>query len=330
MLFLDNVIVDKKLQKDLFFKMLRIRKIELKISELYSEEEMRCPVHLSVGQEAVAVGVCSALKKTDHAFSAHRSHAHYLAKGGDLKSMLAELYGKETGCSQGKGGSMHLIDLNAGLIAAVPIVGSTIPIAVGSAWGNLKQNKSILTVVFFGEGATETGVFHESLGFASLHNIPIIFVCENNMYSVYSPLEERQSERRSNLKIAQGHGIATLKGEGNDVLSVYTKTDKALRTIKELEGPVYIEFDTYRWLEHCGPNEDDHLGYRGTEEVTLWKEKCPLAISKKYLMQNNLINEKEIDLFSLKLDKEIQEAFDFAKSSPFLDKKHLYSSIYDD
>ena len=175
--------MDNKLIKDQFFQMLRIRKVELKISELYPEEEMRCPVHLSVGQEAVAVGVCSALQKKDIALSAHRSHAHYLAKGGDLKSMLAELYGKKTGCAEGKGGSMHLIDLEAGLIAAVPIVGSTIPIAVGSAWGNMMQDKSVTTAVFFGEGATETGVFHESLGFASLHNMPMIF--ENYSWKIH-------------------------------------------------------------------------------------------------------------------------------------------------
>ena len=135
--------------------------------------------------------------------------------------MLAELYGKKTGCAEGKGGSMHLIDLEAGLIAAVPIVGSTIPIAVGSAWGNMMQDKSVTTAVFFGEGATETGVFHESLGFASLHNMPMIFVCENNLYSVYSSLEVRQSNKRNNIKIAEGHGIVSLKGEGNDVSSVY-------------------------------------------------------------------------------------------------------------
>jgi len=322
--------MDKSLQKDLFLKMLRIRKVELKIAELYPEEEMRCPVHLSIGQEAVAVGVCSALGKNDLVLSAHRSHAHYLAKGGDLKSMLAELYGKATGCAQGKGGSMHLIDLDAGLIAAVPIVGSTIPIAVGSAWGNLMQNKNLLTAVFFGEGATETGVFHESLGFASLHNIPIIFVCENNLYSVYSPLAVRQSDKRNNLKIVEGHGITSLKGAGNDVTSVFALTKEAIHIIEEQKGPVYLEFDTYRWLEHCGPNEDDHLGYRDDEEVKIWKEKCPLEITRKYLIQNNLIDQKEIDESSLRLDQEIKEAFDFAKSSPFLDKKHLHLSIYAD
>ena len=322
--------MDNKLIKDQFFQMLRIRKVELKISELYPEEEMRCPVHLSVGQEAVAVGVCSALQKKDIALSAHRSHAHYLAKGGDLKSMLAELYGKKTGCAEGKGGSMHLIDLEAGLIAAVPIVGSTIPIAVGSAWGNMMQDKSVTTAVFFGEGATETGVFHESLGFASLHNMPMIFVCENNLYSVYSSLEVRQSNKRNNIKIAEGHGIVSLKGEGNDVSSVYGVIKESISIIKKQKGPVYVEFDTYRWLEHCGPNDDDHLGYRKDKEVKKWKINCPIEKTKDYLLNNKLADEKEIQTVSLEIDDEIEEAFEFAKTSPFLDKKHLYTSIYSD
>ena len=322
--------MDTKLIKDQFFQMLRIRKVELKISELYPEEEMRCPVHLSVGQEAVAVGVCSALQKKDIALSAHRSHAHYLAKGGDLKSMLAELYGKKTGCAEGKGGSMHLIDLEAGLIAAVPIVGSTIPIAVGSAWGNMMQNKNVTTAVFFGEGATETGVFHESLGFASLHNMPMIFVCENNLYSVYSSLEVRQSNKRDNIKIAEGHGIVSLKGKGNDVSSVYSVIKESISIIKKQKGPVYVEFDTYRWLEHCGPNDDDHLGYRKNKEIKKWKTNCPIEKTKDYLLNNNLADEQEIQRVSQEIDDEIGEAFEFAKTSPFLDKKHLYTSIYSD
>ena len=322
--------MDNKLIKDQFFQMLRIRKVELKISELYPEEEMRCPVHLSVGQEAVAVGVCSALQKKDIALSAHRSHAHYLAKGGDLKSMLAELYGKKTGCAEGKGGSMHLIDLEAGLIAAVPIVGSTIPIAVGSAWGNMMQDKSVTTAVFFGEGATETGVFHESLGFASLHNMPMIFVCENNLYSVYSSLEVRQSNKRNNIKIAEAQAIVSLKAQVNDVSSVYGVIKESISIIKKQKGPVYVEFDTYRWLEHCGPNDDDHLGYRKDKEVKKWKTNCPIEKTKDYLLNNKLADEKEIQTVSQELDDEIEEAFEFAKTSPFLDKKHLYTSIYSD
>ena len=179
-----NITNTKKIQ--LYEEMLRIRLIEEAIANEYSNQEMRCPIHLSIGQEAIAVGVSALLSKHDLALSAHRSHAHYLAKGGDLKLMLSELYGKETGCAKGKGGSMHLFDLKAGLIAAVPIVGSTIPIGVGVAWQKVRKNIPGIVVIYFGDGASEEGVFSESLDFASLKNLPVLFVCENNLYSVYS------------------------------------------------------------------------------------------------------------------------------------------------
>ena len=193
--------------------MLRIRMVEERIAKLYSEEEMRCPVHLSIGQESVAVGVCEHLQKNDIVMSAHRAHAHYLAKGGNLKAMLAELYGKSTGCAMGKGGSMHLIDLESGFFGSVPIVGSTIPIAVGVAWAfKMKKSTNIVTV-FLGDGATEEGVFFESLDFASLKNVPILFVCENNFYSVYSNLKVRQSPQRKISVLAESHGIKTFTGD---------------------------------------------------------------------------------------------------------------------
>ena len=320
--------LSKDIYLELFNQMLRIRNIELKIAELYSEWEMRCPVHLSIGQEAVASGVCSALESKDNVFCGHRSHAYYLAKGGDLKGMLAEIYGKATGIVEGMGGSQHLIDLDAGLIAAVPIVGSTIPIAVGSAWGDLMQNNGVISAAFFGEGATEAGVFHESLNFAALQKVPIIFVCENNGFSVYSNLEVRQSSKRNNVTIAEGHGLNTLKGDGNDILEVYDLTKKAIELIKQGKGPVYMEFDTYRWLEHCGPSNDDYLGYRDEKEVKEWKERCPLKNYQDFLIDEKLINQDEIQDMTSKLDKEIEEAVQFAKSSPFSKKELLFSTVY--
>ena len=181
--------MESLLAKDLYYKMLRIRLVEEKISELYAEQEMRCPVHLSIGQEATAVGICAHLQKEDLVLSAHRAHAHYLAKGGDLKAMISELYGKETGCAMGKGGSMHLIDLNSGFFASVPIVGSTIPIATGVAWAFKMKKRSNITAVFLGDGATEEGVFHESLNFAALKQLPIVFICENNGWAVSTPTD---------------------------------------------------------------------------------------------------------------------------------------------
>src|SRR5574341_1329612 len=211
----------------LFYEMLRIRMVEEKIAELYPEQEMRCPVHFCIGQEAVAVGMCAALFREDYVMSGHRSHGHYLAKGGDLKAMMAELYGKVTGCSQGKGGSMHLVDLSAGFLGATPIVGSTIPISVGTALGSMMRGERRVTAIFFGDASPETGVFHESLNFAALKGLPVIFVCENNLYSTASPLSVRQPEGREIFWLAKAHGVESYQGDGNDVIEVYTMAAQA-------------------------------------------------------------------------------------------------------
>ena len=201
--------------------MLRIRRVEERIQALYPEGDIRCPTHLCVGQEAVAAGVCANLQPDDYVISAHRSHAHYLAKGGALRAMFAELYGKEDGCASGKGGSMHLIDLSVNFLGCVPIVGSTIPIGVGAAFGAMLQNRDCVSVVFFGDAAVETGVFHESVNFAAVHRLPVLFVCENNLYSVNTPLAERQPANRTIAQLAAGHGITSAQHDGQEVEAVY-------------------------------------------------------------------------------------------------------------
>jgi TPP-dependent pyruvate/acetoin dehydrogenase alpha subunit len=316
--------------QEMFFSMLRIRMVEEKIAELYSEQEMRCPVHLSIGQEGVAVGVCSHLDEKDIVMSAHRAHAHYLAKGGDLKSMIAELYGKETGCAMGKGGSMHLVDLNIGFFAAVPIVGSTIPIAVGVAWAfKLKKSCNIVTV-FLGDGATEEGVFFESLDFASLKNVPILFVCENNLYSVYSQLNVRQAPGRKLSVLAESHGIKSFNGDGNNVDQVSRLTKEAIEYIKTNKAPAFIELDTFRWLEHCGPNGDDHLGYRKTGELDQWIKRDPIASYKARMIETHQLTEQQIIEKIEVISNEIDEVFKFAKESPFPDQSLLNQHIYKD
>ena len=242
--------------------------VEEQIRNLYPEQEMRCPVHLSIGQEAAAVGVCAALHKTDFAFSGHRSHAHYLAKGGNLKKMLAEIYGKTTGCCGGRGGSMHLIDKNCGFLGSTPIVGSTIPIAAGAALTAKLKHIDNLTVVFFGDGACETGVFHETLNFAATKRLKMLFVCENNLYSVYSPLKVRQPTNRSLSDLAEGHGIKTSFVNGNDLEEVIRGSSDIIDYIKSESKPAFFELETYRWLEHCGPNYDNNIGYRSEKEST--------------------------------------------------------------
>lgn len=312
----------------LYFQMLRIRKVEESIAARYHNQEMRCPVHLSIGQEAVAVGVCQSLSLEDSVFSNHRCHAHFLAKGGNLKAMLAELYGKATGTCKGKGGSMHLVDLESGFMGAAPIVASTIPIAVGAAFGNSMQKKKNITAVFFGDGATEEGVFHESLNFASLKNLPVLFVLENNLYSVYSPLEVRQPKNRSLSDLAKAHGVESFHTDGNDVLAVYETTKRAIELIKAESQPVLLVFNTYRWREHCGPNFDNDAGYRSPEEFERWQEECPVKRLENRLLSHAVMCLEDVDLLQKQIQEEIENAFSFAHASPFPNSIELQSEVY--
>ena len=319
---------NNNLEKKLLFEMIRIRSVEEEIASRYADQKMRCPVHLSIGQEAVAVGICSNLKNDDHLLSAHRSHYHYLAKGGNLTSMIGELHGKENGCAKGKGGSMHLIDLKAGIIAAVPIVGSTIPIGVGVAWGNKLQKKDKVVVIFFGDGATEEGVFYESINFAALHNLPVLFICENNFYSVYSPLSSRQAKQRNIIKIVEGMGVKSYSIDGNKVDIIHKKSKKLISKIRKTKSPIFIELKTYRFLEHCGPFNDDNLMYRNKKEINFWKKKDPIEYFKKKMIKNNKLNSKEIFLWENKIRKEIALSFTNTLKNNFPSKNELMKNIY--
>jgi len=296
--------------------------VEEEIAKRYPQQQMRCPVHLSIGQEAAAVGVCAALQPTDWAFSGHRNHAHYLAKGGNLKSMLAEIYGKATGCCGGRGGSMHLTDLAAGFIAATPIVGSTVPIAVGAALTAQREGSGRVVVVFLGDGAMEAGVVHESLNFAALKKLPILFSCENNLYSVYSPIEVRQPTHRSLSDLAAGHGVKTITADGNDVQDIYSKALAAVHDLRHAAGPVFMELPTYRWLEHCGPYYDNHIGYRSEAEFREWQKRDPLAVSAQEL--SGMLDPAEIDCIS----DEIEAAFSAAIRDPFPDAASASLNVY--
>jgi len=314
--------------KDLYHSMLYIRMVEERIADEYAKQEMRCPIHLSIGQEAVSAGVCAALGEQDCVLSNHRCHGHYLAMGGDLAAMIAELYGKVTGCTSGKGGSMHLIDLDAGFVGAAPIVGSTIPIAVGNAFSAKQRGIDRVTTVFFGEGAVETGAFYESVNFAVLHELPILFVCENNLYSVYSPLSVRQPEGRTQCDVARGIGITCHSGDGNDVAEVYDLAKQAIESIRAGNGPVFLEFATYRWREHCGPNFDNNFGYRTPEEFESWKEKCPISNTLKSLQERHGISELELAAVRADINARIDEAFEFAHASPYPEPEDAYDAIY--
>ena len=319
--------VSSELLKDLYRRMLRIRMIEESIAQRYSEQEMRCPVHLSIGQEGPAVGVCAALRQDDYVMSTHRSHGHYLAKGGDLKAMLAEFYGRAAGCSIGRGGSMHLIDPACGFLGATPIVGSTIAIAAGVAFGVKMRGEKRVVVAFFGEGSTEEGVFHEAMNFASLKKLPIVFVCENNLYSVYSPLSVRQPKRPL-ATFARAHAMRALKGDGNDVLATMRLAAAAARHARSGAGPVFLELSTYRWREHCGPNYDNDIGYRTEAEFQKWKKRCPLKRAERALRAAKALRPEESAALRSEIQAEIDAAFRYAKSCPYPDKSELLTGVY--
>lgn len=314
---------------DFFYQMLRIRRIEEAIGDRYSEQKIRCPIHLSNGQEGIAVGVAHVLQEEDEIICSHRSHAHYLAKGGSLKKMIAELHGKETGCTKGRGGSSHLIDLTVGMMGASPILGNTIPIGLGLALAAQMKGQKKVVAIFFGDGATEEGSFGESLNFAALKNLPVLFVCENNCYSSCTPLEKRQSPSRSRVKIAAAHGFFAKKGQGNDVIECAALAQEGIDAIKRGEGPAFIEFETYRFKEDCGPNIDLDLGYRSETEYLHWLDLCPVKQLREKLLKEEILSESQIDDMEIKILKEINEAFAFAKESPYpqfdLDYERTYA-----
>ena len=311
----------------LFRSMLRIRRIEEAIADRYAEQEMRCPVHLCIGQEAIAAGVCAALCSNDVVFGNHRAHGHYLARGGNLNAMIAELYGRATGCCGGRGGSMHLIDLGVGFMGATPIVGGTVPLAVGSAWAATLTGEARVSVAFFGDGCFEEGVVHESLNFAALHKLPVIFVCENNEYSVYTRLTERQPNRPI-YRVAEAHGVAAYFGNGNDVEEVLSVAKTAVDNARQGKGPQFIEMKTYRWREHCGPSFDDDLNYRSEPEIKDGLKDCPIAKLATRLKQRSSTFSSDFERFEVEIRKEIDCAFKFAMASAKPSVKDAEERLY--
>lgn len=311
----------------LYRSMVYIRMVEQGIADRYAEQEMRCPVHLSIGQEATAVGVCQALAREDRVYSTHRCHAHYLAKGGDLKAMLAEIYGKAAGCIGGRGGSMHLMDPSVGMFLSVPIVGSSIPLAAGGALSDKMEKNGHVNVAFIGDASVEEGVFHETANFASLHKLPVIFACENNLYSVYTPLSKRQPPRPI-TDAAKAHGIPAAQADGNDVEAVYRVTQKAVSRARAGDGATLLLFDTYRWREHCGPNFDNQIGYRTEAEYESWRKHCPIEIARAKLMHAKLLDEAADAMMAAELKSEIDAAFAFAKAAPLPSPAQAADHIY--
>jgi pyruvate dehydrogenase E1 component alpha subunit len=300
----------------LFFQMQRIRKVQLKIEAHYLENEMKTPVHLYIGQEAIAVGVCAALSSQDYINSNHRSHGHYLAKGGNLKALLAELFCRETGCSKGRGGSMHLIDVSVGHMGSSSIVGGGIPLSVGMGLAIQMQKKPLVSVAFFSDGAADEGTLYESINFATLKKLPVVFLYENNHYSVCSPVTARQAGEiifhRTPPEL-----MFTAIVDGNDVEAVAAVARQAVDRARRGDGPSFIECKTYRIRGHAGCESQDAKGYRPTEEVDAWKARCPISRLQERLLTTGALTKETLAAMESRIDTEIAEAWDFARTSPF-------------
>ena len=312
------------LHERLYRALYRIRRVEEEIARIYPSDKIKSPVHLSIGQEAVSVGVCDVLRKDDVVSGTYRGHAVYLAKGGDLKAMMAELYGKVTGCTKGKGGSMHLIGMDHQILGGSAVVGTTIPIAVGYALALKREGKGRVVAALFGDGATDEGVFCESLNFAALHKLPVLFVCENNFYSIHTHITKRWATQRLRERVAT-YGMPTHGVEHSDVFEIRRIVADAVSTMRNGgTGPVFLECKTYRWREHVGPNEDYDAGYRERSELDPWQENDQVA------KLANMLNLKTRAAINAEVEREIAEAIDFAERSPFPKPNELYTHVFAD
>jgi TPP-dependent pyruvate/acetoin dehydrogenase alpha subunit len=311
-----------ELQEKLYRSLYRIRRVEEEVVRLYPTDKIKSPVHLSIGQEAVSVGVCEALREDDIVFGTYRNHALYLAKGGDLNKMVAELYGKATGCAKGKGGSMHLVDVSVGVMGGSAVVGTTIPQAVGYAFGLKLQRKPQLVVSFFGDGGAEEGAFHESMNYAALKKLPIVFVCENNFYAIHSRQEARQSAVDI-CKLARAYDMSAERIEGNDVLAIHDRIGKAVRELRDgAPGPRFFECMTYRWKEHVGPGDDYQGGYRSYDEARPWVE------GDQVKRIGQMLDPATRERIEKEVEAEIAGAIAFAESSPFPAPEELYTDVF--
>lgn len=307
--------------KKAYFLFYLIRKSEEKIVELYDTDKIKSPVHLSIGQEAIAVGVSMALDDNDIIFSNYRGHAHYMARGGNLKEMWAELYGKIDGSSRGKAGSMHLSDWSVNFMTTSAIVTTAVPEAVGFAYAQKYKNKKGVVICYHGDGAVDEGVYWESLNFASLHQLPILFVCENNKYAIYTH-QSRRMLGDSIVDRANSFGVNSFRVDGLSTENFYNATNKSLEKIKSNGGPMLIECLTTRWRDHVGPGEDRHIKFRSNKELDYAIENDDLNNLEK------LLSQKEVESIQNEVDAKLMEAIDYAEKSNFPGISEITDEVY--
>jgi TPP-dependent pyruvate/acetoin dehydrogenase alpha subunit len=314
---------------EMYRSMQRIRQFETKTRDLALANELPGFVHVSIGEEASATGVCAALRKTDRITSTHRGHGHLLAKGGQLNRMMAELYGKKTGYCKGKGGSMHIVDYALGILGANGIVGGGLPIATGSALAAVIAGKDDVTACFFGDGASNEGTFHESLNLAAVWKLPVVFVCENNGYGEFTPMQTVTSVRDIAQR-AHGYNIPGFIVDGNDVMEVFRFASEAVARARAGEGPTLLECKTYRWEGHV-VGEAAFLGegaYRPTAEVEEWKRKCPIIRYQQFLVGGGKIDKAELDRIDSETAAELEDAIKFARESELPDVSEVTDDVF--
>lgn len=313
--------VDPDTVERLYRSLKFIRVVEDEVARVYPTDRIKSPVHLSIGQEFVAAGVCDVLAPQDRVSITYRGHAAYLAKGGDLKGMIAEMYGKRAGCAKGRGGSMHLVDMSAGVLGASAVVGTSIPVAAGVALAAKRRGEGQLVVCFIGDGATEEGCFSETLNFAALHRLPLLFVCENNGYAIHEPLSARWATNRLCERVAT-YGIPAHRIEDGDVFAVRATAQDAVTRIRDGGGPVFMEVMCYRWREHVGPSQDFDQGYRALDELRPWIERDQVERLSRMIAPERLAAIHE------DITAAVAAAFAFAEESPFPHPEELHDHVY--
>lgn len=319
--------LDEKKMVELYRTMLRIRRFEERVMDLYARQMVMGIVHLYIGEEAVATGVCANLRKDDYITSTHRGHGHCIAKGGDLRLMMAELFGRSRGYCRGKGGSMHIADFNLGILGANGIVGAGMPIAGGAGLSIKLRGTDQVAVSFFGDGACNQGSFHESLNLAAVWKLPVIFVCENNQYAI-SAAQKRVGAIEDYYLRKAAYGIEGCKVDGNDVLAVYQAASEAVARARRGEGPTLIECKTYRWRGHYEGEADRTYLYRTKEEIEQWMKQCPIERFKKVLLERNVVRESDLKAIEDEIEQELREAVEFAETSPEPELEEALTGVY--
>lgn len=310
-------------------ELLRLRCAEATLAERYKQQEMRTPTHFGLGQEAVPVGVCAALAADDVAYSHHRSHNHFLAKGGSVHALAAELFGRVTGCSGGRGGSVHLTDRAHGFIASSAILAECVAAATGSALAFAMDGAPRIAVAFFGDAVAEEGAFYECLGYAGLKQLPVLLVCENNGYATESPLDIRQPDGVGIHERVEAFKIRTYTADGNDIRAVYNAAADAVNGMRREGGPAFLECRTYRWLEHVGPFFDHELQrtYRTREEVEAWMAACPVKQSAAWLTDHGHADAAALEAMAAEVQRAVDTDIERAYNDPWPDPQTLLDNV---